>query len=62
MKSILTIRILSIVAFLLTSSFLSSQEIPTDFLSPEFHKQRREAVREMMPSNSVAVFFANAER
>ncbi|MGB7395794.1 MAG: aminopeptidase P N-terminal domain-containing protein, partial [Pricia sp.] len=32
-----------------------------DFLSPEFHKQRREAVREMMPSNSVAVFFANAE-
>ena len=39
-----------------------SQEKPTDFLSAEFHKERREKVRELMPANSVLVFFANAER
>lgn len=39
-----------------------SQNTPTDFLSSDFHKQRRQAVREMMPPNSVAVLFANAER
>ena len=39
-----------------------AQDMPGDFLSAEFHKQRREAVREKMPPNSVAVFFANAER
>ena len=38
------------------------QATPTDFLSAEFHKERREAVREKMPPNTVAVFFANAER
>ena len=39
-----------------------SQDTPTDVLSADFHKGRREAVREMMPPNSVAVFFANAVR
>ena len=39
-----------------------SQKTPTDFMSSDFHKQRRQAVREMMPPNSVAVLFANAER
>ena len=39
-----------------------AQDMPGDFLSAEFHRQRREAVREKMPPNSVAVFFANAER
>ena len=38
------------------------QGTPTDFLSADFHKERREAVREKMPPNTVAVFFANAER
>ncbi|HET8736946.1 MAG TPA: aminopeptidase P N-terminal domain-containing protein, partial [Pricia sp.] len=41
---------------------MDSVETPTDFLPAEFHASRREAVREMMPSNSVAVFFANAVR
>ncbi|GAB2852074.1 hypothetical protein GCM10027044_09380 [Hymenobacter ruber] len=31
---------------------------PTDFLSPAFHKQRRELLRAQMPPNSVAVLFA----
>ncbi len=35
---------------------------PTDYLTPEFHKERREALRKKMPSNSVAVFFGNPIR
>ncbi len=40
----------------------NAQDRPTDFLSADFHKQRREAVRTMLPANSVAVFFANPVR
>tara|TARA_R110002051_G_scaffold293534_2_gene358588 strand:+ start:7256 stop:8869 length:1614 start_codon:yes stop_codon:yes gene_type:complete len=47
---------------ILLSSLVVAQDTPTDFLSSEFHKERREKVREMMPPNSIAVFFANAER
>lgn len=47
---------------ILASFVINAQDIPTDFLSADFHKDRREAVRSMMPHNSVAVFFANAER
>jgi Xaa-Pro aminopeptidase len=35
---------------------------PTDYLSAQFHKERREALRKKMPKNSVAVFFGNAVR
>lgn len=38
------------------------QNLPQDYLSAEFHKERREKVRELMSPNSVLVFFANAER
>ncbi|GAB3586178.1 hypothetical protein GCM10027345_35330 [Hymenobacter daeguensis] len=31
---------------------------PTDFLTPAFHKQRRELLRAQLPANSVAVVFA----
>ncbi len=41
---------------------LNAQDTPTDYLSAEFHKERREKVRGMMSPNSVLVFFANAER
>ncbi len=34
----------------------------SDYLKPEFHKGRREALRKIMPPNSVAVFFSNAVR
>ena len=34
----------------------------TDLLTKEFHKGRRQALREKMPENSVAVLFANPER
>ncbi|SNS51832.1 Xaa-Pro aminopeptidase [Ekhidna lutea] len=38
------------------------QNEPDDFLSSEFHQERRSLVREKMPDNSVAVFFANPVR
>ncbi|WP_420576824.1 aminopeptidase P N-terminal domain-containing protein [Ekhidna sp.] len=49
---------------LLTVSFLvlAQENLPNDFLSTEFHKERRALVREKMPANSVAVFFANPVR
>ena len=37
-------------------------EYPNDYLSPAFHAGRRAAVREMMPKNSVALFFASQVR
>lgn len=30
----------------------------TDFLTPKFHKERRQALRDLMPDNSVAFFFS----
>ena len=49
------------IAFSITG-FSQSPDLPTDFLSKEFHKQRRQQLRENMSPNSVAVFFANAVR
>ncbi len=37
-------------------------DLPADFLSSDFHKGRRDLVREQLPKNSVAVFFANPVR
>lgn len=37
-------------------------EYPNDYLSPEFHAGRRAAFRDMMPNNSVGVFFASQVR
>jgi len=36
--------------------------LPKDFLSNEFHRERRALHREKLPTNSVDVFFANPER
>lgn len=49
-----------IIAFVFTST--GQNGTPTDYLSAQFHKQRREALRMKMPNNSVAVFFGNAVR
>ena len=40
----------------------SQKDLPQDYLSSDFHKGRREALRATMPKNSVAVFFAAATR
>ncbi|MBK8290271.1 MAG: aminopeptidase P family protein [Flammeovirgaceae bacterium] len=37
-------------------------DLPNDFLSKDFHKERRTKLRTNLPNNSVAVFFANAVR
>ncbi|WP_295795658.1 aminopeptidase P family protein [Mucilaginibacter sp.] len=39
-----------------------AQNLPTDYLTPAFHAGRRQALRDMMPGNSVAVIFAYPER
>ena len=49
------------VALLATFSSLFCQ-IPTDFLSKDFHKGRRDALRAKMPANTIAVLFANSLR
>ncbi|MFO7258425.1 MAG: aminopeptidase P N-terminal domain-containing protein [Bacteroidota bacterium] len=42
--------------------FAQLPDLPEDFLSSDFHKQRRQKLREKLPPNSVAVFFANPVR
>ena len=44
------------------SFILYSQELPVDYLTPDFHFERRNEVRKMMPKNSVAVYFSNPVR
>ena len=46
----------------LTTLLFAQDNLPKDYLSSEFHQERREALRKKMPPNSVAVFFANAVR
>jgi Xaa-Pro aminopeptidase len=55
---------LLILAFALCAqlSFAQEQDLPSDFLTKEFHKDRRAKLREKLPANSVAVFFANPVR
>ncbi len=50
------------IAFILISISILAQDEPSDFLSTEFHTERRTLVREKMPDNSVAVFFASPVR
>ena len=45
--------------FVATNGF---SQAPTDFLSKEFHKDRRELLRSKMPKNSVTVVFSNPIR
>ncbi len=49
-----------VLSLLLLSATSYAQS--NDFLSADFHKVRREKLRESLPPNSVAVFFANAVR
>lgn len=51
-----------IIGLLCCTSFHAQNGTPEDYLSKEFHKTRRDALRAKMPSNSVAVFFANPVR
>lgn len=56
-------KVLSVVALFVVPLGLSAQEdLPKDYLPKEFHAGRREALRKIMPDNSVAVIFAFPER
>jgi len=56
------ISILFFGLFFIVVGFGQEALTPTDFLSKDFHKSRREALRNKMPKNSVAIFFANPVR
>src|SRR5689334_25051833 len=54
---------LLVVAFLVPLFFqMPAQDMPGDFLTKAFYKERRQKLREELPPNSVAVFFANPTR
>src|SRR6476620_11669502 len=56
------IRLSFIFTILFSCTVLAQSGNPTDYLSAQFHKERREALRKKMPKNTVAVFFGNAIR
>lgn len=45
-----------------TGALAQMKLLPEDFLTKDFHAERRQKFREKMPANSVAVFFANPIR
>jgi Xaa-Pro aminopeptidase len=57
-----------IISFLLTvfvplvGLCQSAEDLPKDFLTKDFHADRRATLRKNLPKNSVAVFFANPVR
>jgi len=53
---------LCMICMLISSMRAQEIMLPNDYLDKQFHKERRQALREMMPPNSVAVFFANPVR
>lgn len=59
MSRFLSLFILLLIA---TAGMAQNPDMPNDFLGKEWHKQRRQKLRESLPANSVAVFFANAVR
>jgi Xaa-Pro aminopeptidase len=50
------------LSFLFVTAAFAQKDLPTDYLSKEFHKERRETLRSKLPNNSVALFFANPVR
>ena len=55
-------KTLKTLLFLLIALSGFSQSYDTDMLTKDFHKGRREALRNYMPANTCAVVFAGAER
>lgn len=54
-------RIIFIVFFIFPQLLLA-QQYDSDLLTPQFHKGRRDALRDLMKDSSVAVFYANPIR
>lgn len=51
-----------LIVLVSNTGFSQEHEKPQDYLPVEFHKKNREKLRQAMPGNSVAVFFANPVR
>ena len=52
-------KITCLVVFIQFTLHVNAQDdLPTDYLTKEFHRGRREAARKLMPKNSVMVVFA----
>ena len=49
-----------LLIFFLAVSINGFSQTPTDYLSKEFHQDKRQELRKKLPKNSVAVFFANS--
>jgi Xaa-Pro aminopeptidase len=63
MQLLLLKRMLIILLLVIFSATLTAQEnLPQDYLSPAFHKGRREAARALMPDSSVLVVWAAPTR
>jgi Xaa-Pro aminopeptidase len=58
MRNYITLCLLTISVL----GYAQNPDLPSDFLSKNFHKERRQKLREQLPINSVAVFFANPVR
>lgn len=55
-------KLFCIIALCFVTMAIGQSGNPTDYLSAQFHKERRQAFRAKMPANSVAVFFGNPVR
>jgi Xaa-Pro aminopeptidase len=56
------IYLASLLLILSASCLAQDTDLPKDFLTKDFHQSRRDQLREKLPANSVAVFFANPAR
>ncbi|PNQ72363.1 Xaa-Pro aminopeptidase [Hanstruepera neustonica] len=56
------LKLFTLCLFLFSVVIMAQDGVPTDYLSSDFHKERRESLRSKMADNSVAVFFANPVR
>ncbi|WP_250437189.1 aminopeptidase P N-terminal domain-containing protein [Hanstruepera flava] len=56
------LKLFTFCLFLFSIVITAQDGLPKDYLSSDFHKERRESLRSKMADNSVAVFFANPVR
>ena len=62
MKKNLTRILCLLIVFSFTITLYAQDDLPTDYLSKEFHAGRRDALRKIMPDNSVFVVMAYPTR
>ncbi len=60
-RKIITITRIGIILFSVSIA-LQAQDKPSDYLTSDFHQERRSSLRKILPQNSVAVLFANPVR